>query len=140
MKWFFSGIAALVVLSLAAIFLFPSASGGKPIDSDVVGVNIHWHPNLRIFVRGKEVTIPENIGIGAVHQTMHTHDDLPAIHLEIQGVAHKEDITLGRFFKIWGKDINSFGTNLRMTVNGTPNTEYGAYEMHDGDNIVLTYD
>ncbi|MBI4088353.1 hypothetical protein HY418_03165 [Candidatus Kaiserbacteria bacterium] len=101
---------------------------------------IHWHPTLAIYVKGEKVEIPQNVGIGAVHQPMHTHDDLPAIHLEYQGTVRKADITLGQFFKIWGKDMRSFGSNMRMTVNGKENTYYEDYVMRDGDKIELHYE
>ena len=58
----------------------------------------------------------------------------------MSGLVRKEDITLARFFKVWGKDINSFGTNLTMTVNGKENTEYGNYLMQDKDKIELRYE
>ncbi|MGH7930965.1 MAG: hypothetical protein ACREQV_24600, partial [Candidatus Binatia bacterium] len=33
---------------------------------------IHWHPNLEIWIKGERVTIPANIGLGAVHSDTHT--------------------------------------------------------------------
>ncbi|MBI2611059.1 hypothetical protein HYW60_03965 [Candidatus Kaiserbacteria bacterium] len=140
MKIFFIAIGALVVLALGAIFILPKPSGTLPNDPDVVGVGIHWHPRLEIYVKGEKIEIPQNVGIGAVHAPMHTHDDLPIIHLEFQGVARTKDVMLGRFFEIWGKDMRSFGSNMRMTVNGVSNTEYGDYIMRDGDQIELRFD
>ena len=113
---------------------------------------IHWHPQLTIYVKGQQVEIPANTGIGPRFANtrgydpqmqmaaMHTHEDLPLIHLEfMQGPVYKEDITLGQFFKIWGKDMRSFCANLHMTVNGKENTEYETYLMRNGDNIELNY-
>lgn len=112
---------------------------------------IHWHPRLKIIVRGEEVPIPADIGIGAQYAGMptfgsmgmtaiHTHDDMPVIHLEFSGVVREEDITLGNFFRIWGRDMRSFGKNMRMTVNGIESTEYENYLMRDGDLIELRYE
>lgn len=142
MKYFFIAIGVVVVLAIVSIFLIPKESGAvQSNDPDVVAVaGMHWHPQLRIFVKGREIEIPQNIGIGAVHQPMHTHDDLPLIHLEFPGMVRKSDITLGRFFKIWGKDMRSFGSNMHMTVNGAENTDFENYIMHDGDKIELRYD
>ena len=71
---------------------------------------------------------------------IHTHEDMPVIHLEFSGVVRREDVMLGRFFEIWGKDMRSFGENMRMTVNGEPNTEFERYIMRDKDIITLQYD
>lgn len=121
---------------------------------DVISTTgIHWHPELTILVKGKPVTIPQNMGFGSQYASMrgyspaeqaspiHTHEDVPRIHLEFaNGPVYKEDVMLGQFFKVWGKDMRSFGSNMRMTVNGVPNTDYENYVMHDGDKIVLTFD
>lgn len=116
----------------------------QPRDPDIVARSgMHWHPKLAIYVKGEKQEIPANVGIGAVHQPMHTHSEDSAqgvIHLEFPGMVRTEDIMLRNFFEIWGKDIRSFGANMRMTVNGTENGEYENYIMKDGDTIELHYD
>jgi hypothetical protein len=57
--------------------------------------------------------------------------------------------TLADFFDHWGVPFNStgvgqfqtggFGHTFAMTVNGVTNTQYGAYQVQNGDNIVLTF-
>lgn len=97
--------------------------------------------------------IPPNVGVGPAFSGMpgydptmgmaaiHTHEDLPLIHLEfMDGPVRKSDVALGRFFAVWGKDMRSFGENMTMTVNGAENTEYENYVMRDGDKIELHYD
>jgi hypothetical protein len=114
---------------------------------------IHWHPKLEIYVKGIKQEIPANIGIGVQYAgapgydpqmqmaAVHTHDDMPVIHIEIMnGPVRKEDLALGQFLNIWGKDMRSFGSNLRMTVNGKENIEYENYQMRDGDKIELRYE
>ncbi len=113
---------------------------------------IHWHPQLEIFVDGEKVDIPANIGVGLQYvglptfdsgmrmTAIHTHDDTPAIHLEFPGRVREGDLTFGNFFRIWGKDMRSFGENMRMTVNGAPNTEFERHIMRDNDIIELHYD
>jgi len=109
--------------------------------SDIVSrTGLHWHPQLLIYVKDEAVEIPHNIGLGAVHSPMHTHEDLPIIHLEFNGIVRTDDTRLGNFFRIWGKDMSSFGPNLRMTVNGQESTEYENYAMRDGDKIELRYE
>lgn len=123
-------------------------------DPNVVSTRgLHTHPQLAIYVRGEKIDIPHDIGVGPKYQNspgygqggmmmtpMHTHDDIPVIHLEYQGRVLKEDVTLGRFFSVWGKDMRSFGSNMHMTVNGKENTEYENYMMKDGDIIELRYE
>ena len=123
-------------------------------DPDVIFLDgIHWHPTLAIYVQGGRQEIPANVGIGPQYAgapgydpqmqmaAMHTHDDMPLIHLEFMGgPVHREDVTLGQFFRIWGKDMRSFGTTMRMTVNGKENTDNENYVMKDGDAIELRYD
>ena len=142
MKIFFIAIGALIVLAIASIFVLPKPSGTvSSNDPNVIATSgLHWHPQLTMYVKGEKIEIPQNIGIGAVHQPMHTHDDLPNIHLEFPALVRAQDITLKRFFEIWGKDMQSFGGSMRMTVNGKENTEFENYVMHDGDLIELRYD
>ena len=110
-------------------------------DPDIISRRgLHWHPQLEIYVKDEKIEIPQNLGLGVVHNPVHTHEDLPIIHLEFGGLVRTEDITLGKFFEIWGKDLRSFGGNPRMTVNGAANAAYEAYVMHDGDRIELRYD
>src|SRR3989338_5068039 len=145
----------LITLAVVALLVGGSWAIGtmQQRDPDVISQSgIHWHPTLEIFVRGEKVDIPANIGLGQQYSSMptfdrsmgmtaiHTHEDMPVIHLEFPGLVREEDITLGRFFEIWGKDIRSFGESVRMTVGGAENTEYEKYIMRDGDTIQLHYD
>ena len=142
MKLFFIAIGAFVVLVLATAFILPVPSGDvSSNDPAVIATSgLHWHPQLEIFVKDENVEIPQNIGLGAVHKPIHTHEDLPVIHLEFNGTVREEDLMLGEFFKNWGKDMRSFGENMRMTVNGIENTGFERYIMRDKDVITLRYD
>jgi hypothetical protein len=110
-------------------------------DSEVLARGgLHWHPQLEMYVKGEKLEIPQNVGLRGIHRPVHTHEDLPLIHLEFGGVVRKEDVMLGEFFESWGKDMRSFGTSMRMMVNGVENTEYESYIMRDNDVIELQYD
>ena len=132
----------LTVAVIGGLIWFAATRPPIP-ESDIVSRSaLHWHPELTIYVKGEKQEIPANIGIGAVHQPVHTHDDSDKgiIHLEFQGLTRKQDIMLGQFFKNWDKDIRSFGANMKMTVNGEENTEYENYVMRDKDKIELHYE
>lgn len=148
MPWILVG-AAVLVIGLVVFLQRPHTN-----DPDIISKQgLHWHPQLTIYVRGEQIEIPQNIGVGQEYMgkpaygnggmamtPMHTHDDVPVIHLEYQDVVRSKDITLGTFFAVWGKDMRSFGSSMHMTVNGIENTEYEQYVMHDGDIIELRYD
>lgn len=143
-------VGILLIIGVGIIWWRPSAQ----TDTSVVSrTGIHWHPVLDIYVKGEKIEIPANIGVGPAYTTapsygnggmamtpVHTHDDMPVIHLEFSGVVKEDDIRLGNFFRVWGKDIRSFGENMRMIVNGKESTEYENLLMHDGDKIELRYD
>ncbi|MSU73548.1 hypothetical protein EXS56_00205 [Candidatus Kaiserbacteria bacterium] len=130
--------SVVIALLIGSTWLSGSLQESNP---DILARNgLHWHPLLAIYVKGEKVEISQGIGLGAVHRPVHTHEDLPIIHLEFSGIVRREDVTLGEFFKSWERDMRSFGTNMQMTVNGKENTEYEKYVMHDGDNIELRYD
>jgi hypothetical protein len=133
-------IIAGIVLSVLATAVLWSQSGASSDQIIIAQNGIHWHPQLTIYVKGEKIEIPQNIGLGVTHLPIHTHEDLPLIHLEFDGVVQEKDIMLGQFFKNWGRDIRSFGANMRMTVNGTENIEFENYIMKDGDKIELHYD
>ena len=133
---------AIVVLILGlGIFLQRMDKAGLGGDANFVSRNgLHWHSDLSILVKGEHIVIPSEIGIGAQHNPMHTPEDPGVIHMEFPGLVQKENLTLGSFFKSWNKDMRSFGTNMKMTVNGVENTEFENYQMKDKDKIVLTFE
>ncbi|MEK7098858.1 MAG: hypothetical protein AAB908_03060 [Patescibacteria group bacterium] len=134
-------IGAVVALLIGGVWWTNSLAKSDP---DVLARNgMHSHPTLAIYVKGEKQEIPANIGIGATHSPMHTHTEDAAqgvVHLEFSGMVRTEDAMLGEFFKNWGKDMRSFGSNMRMTVNGVENTEYERYIMRDKDVIELHYE
>ena len=123
------------------MFVWYLATRPSISQSEIISRNgLHWHTDLVIYVKGQKQEIPNNIGIGAVHQPIHTHDETGLIHLEFEGLVKKQNIELGNFFKIWDKDMQSFGINMKMMVNGVENTEYGNYIMQNNDKIELRYE
>jgi hypothetical protein len=121
--------------------------------SDIVAENgIHWHPKLAIYIKGKKYELEDGIGIGAVHQKIHTHSEdykEGVIHMEMSGLVTKEDTKLGNFFKIWGKPFsktqildkkNGEEGKVSMKINGKQNSEFENYHMRDGDMIEIRYE
>ena len=153
-SWVLGG--GLTIAAIGCLIWYAATRPPIPEPDIVSRTGIHWHPVLAIYVKGEKQEIPTNIGIGAVHQPMHTHDSTGTIHLEFQGLVRKQDIILGQFFKNWGKDMQSFGSNMqpsdeqgsteasrpnvKMTVNGEENIEYENYVMHDKDIIELRFE
>jgi hypothetical protein len=78
----------------------------------------HVHAQVKIFVNGKQQTVPNNIGIdpgGDFLSSLHSHDEKGIIHME---AVEKYPFTLGQFMTVWG-------------VKFTP-TQLGAYRVGQG--------
>ena len=148
----FSKITLIVLIvggGIGALGWYIAHQPQTPASEIISQGGIHWHPNLSIYIKGKQDEIPANIGIGITHQPIHTHDATGQLHLEIQGLVTKDDIKLGRFFKIWGKQFNlqcifesCNGPNgkVKMLVNGRENNSFESYEMQDNDKIEIRYE
>ncbi len=92
------------------------------------GQALHIHQHLDIFVRGKPVTVPADIGVGprlAFFADLHTHEN-GVIHVESPTV---RAFSLGQFFAVWGVPLSAtcIGSlcergdrQLRVWVNGEP--------------------
>ena len=66
------------------------------------GTVMHIHQHLDIFVEGKPVPVPANVGInqiGGFISDIHVHDNTGVIHVESPT---EQTFTLGQFFDIWG--------------------------------------
>ncbi len=110
---------------------------------------IHWHTKLSITIFGQKQGIPANIGIGITEQPIHTHEEDNIIHLEFTDLVKKDDIQLGRFFEIWGREFskdcifancNGPEGKVKMLVNGEPNFEFGNYIMQNKDEIEIIFE
>ncbi len=110
---------------------------------------IHWHSEIKIKILGENQKIPSNIGLGAVHSPLHTHDDSGVIHLEFKGIVSEKDIKLKKFFEVWEKQFNSnciFDKcngeegRVKMLVNGSENSEFENYMMKDKDKIEIIFE
>ena len=90
----------------------------------------HIHQHLDLFVTGRRVTVPANIGIapGPLFSPLHTHDTTGIIHVES---ATEARFSLGQFFAVWGVPLSArrigtlatgagAGARLRTWVNGEP--------------------
>ena len=141
-----------IVLIGAVVYFSKTVSPSAPSENVVATNGLHWHPRLAVYLKGQKQEFANNIGLGAVHQSMHTHDEdykEGVVHMEMSGTVTKEQTRLGRFFQIWGKAFSStqifYKTNgsegkITMMVNGKVNTDFENYEMNDGDMIEIKYE
>lgn len=153
-------LTIVVIFVFATIFLLFKKLSNSDNTFDMPKKPIHWHPKIKIIIKDEEQFIPSGVGIsignnidnqisGMRMSPTHTHESDGTIHLENNKPWLKpETLTLGYFFKVWGKIFNSScifdycnGENgkLTMTVNGKLNYEFDKYVMHDGDKIILKY-
>mgnify|MGYP001610615587 CR=1 FL=1 len=133
------------IFALSKIKIQPTPSEAAIISSQ----GIHWHPEIKISILGKNQEIPARIGLGLAENPIHTHDASGVIHLEFSGVVKEGDIKLGQFFQVWGKRFNKdciFDKcsgpegKLKILVNGEPNFEFENYAMQDKDKIEIIFE
>ena len=104
-------------------------------DLTVEGEVVHIHQHLDIFVNGKRMPVPANIGIydDQFLTELHTHDPSGIMHLESPVAEH---FTLGQFFGVWGVRLNAdcVGGYCRQV---TPWTVYVNGQPYSGDPATL---
>lgn len=148
---FIVGIIIGSLIFIVGAYFLVSKSSKPPVPKEqIIAENgLHWHPTLSIYIKGEKQDIPKDIGIGAVHQPIHTHDETGTLHMEMQGLITKQDTRLGNFFKTWGKEFSSTQIfdkkngpegKVKMMVNGKENTDFANYLMKDGDKIEIRYE
>ena len=109
-------------------------------------VDTHYHSHVDIFVDGKKVTVPAQIGInvGAGYITeLHTHDTRGVVHVE--SPKENDHFSLGQFMAEWGVFLNrqcvgGYCDNLKWYLNGklqTGNPQDYTLESHDEVAIVV---
>jgi hypothetical protein len=86
------------------------------------GTALHIHQHLDLYVAGKRVTIPADIGIvqtasGVLFSPIHTHDTSGIIHVESPTV---RPFTLGEFFDVWGVRFTPDWRVLQQPECGAP--------------------
>lgn len=145
-------LATLIILVGGIFLLTKSENPNVPEDQIVVRAGLHWHPKVTVTIKGEKQEVPANLGLGAVHSKIHTHDQdnkEGVIHMEMQGIVTKDNTRLAGFFQVWGKEFNSdklFDKNngpdgtVKMFVNGQENKEFENYLMKDGDKIEIKYE
>lgn len=110
----------------------------------------HIHPKLKVVIRDKTIAVPANIGIGAVHQPMHTHETDGTIHVE----GAEGRTTIGQFMALWGVPFgrdrlgpyrSDRGERVRMWVKSAQGRLFtelrpdGAATLTDGKEIYLFF-
>jgi hypothetical protein len=74
---------------------------GIPVVTDQ-GTVLHFHNHLDVFVDGRKIMVPTDVGINAAAgylSPLHTHDDSGLIHVESP---IERTYTLGQLFDVWG--------------------------------------
>ena len=88
---------------------------GLPAPSETI---YHVHAQIKVYVNGKQQTVPNNIGIDqgkGFLSSLHTHDEKGVIHME---AVEPYPFTVGQFLTVWG---------VKFT-----NTQLGAFRPGNG--------
>jgi len=129
-------VVGVLILLIGGSLVAATPQGSEMPASTVLAQNgLHWHAKLAITEGGKVVEVPTDVGLGKVHNPIHTHEDR-LIHMEFSGQVTEDDLRLKNFFSAWNKEFPSGAT---MTVNGKTSSELGEYVMRDGDEIAISY-
>ena len=133
-------IAAGVLLVVGLVYLVlaqgqtPANAAYPPIDSATCDSNehfdVHIHAHVSIYIDGKPVTIPAQVGIvsdSSCLYWLHTHTSDGVIHIE---APNGFSITLRNFLDIWGKRFPQLNypsqlsdpSGWQVYVNGKPYT------------------
>jgi hypothetical protein len=114
-------------VQLASNTTYPPING---ISCDPMTQNgYHIHIHLTIYIQGKRVTIPQNIGIaadGSCFYWMHTHTDDGIIHIEAPKKLH--NLALDDFLTVWHDGFANLNfppeliqsTGWKIFVDGKP--------------------
>lgn len=116
-----------------------------PAPSDTI---YHVHAQLKVFVNGKELKVPNNIGVDQGKQflsSLHSHDEKGIIHME---AVEEYPFTLGQFFTVWGvkftpTQLGAFkvgnGLILETYVNGKRVPDGTKVKMKQSDRVVVIF-
>jgi hypothetical protein len=120
----------------------PAGGKGAAVDGitcmGMEGATLHIHTHLAIFADGKQIQVPQYIGIvqnpsvpqGCLYW-IHTHDASGIIHVESPDLSPPgaSNYTLGMLFDIWGEPLDRTGV---AGIDG-PVTAYVNGAVYDGD-------
>lgn len=108
----------------------------------------HIHSLMHVYVNGKAVTVPANVGLdtsSGTFSSLHTHDTSGLVHMEAD---RKYPFTIGQFFAVWGvkfsdDQLGSYRSKgdeqVRAYVNGKRISDPVNYVMKEGDEIAVGY-
>lgn len=141
-------IAVAVLAVVVGVAGFAFAGGGlKPAgESNNKPMVMHIHPKLSLSMDGRDIAVPQNIGIDnslwkghSLDQygmqgmsPLHTHDTSGIIHVESNV---QRDFTLGEFLDVWGGiDPSKIAS---VAVDGNEVSDYSNHILSNGENIRL---
>jgi hypothetical protein len=107
-------VGAIVIIVMGSLSSKGSTVGGSPIDNIQCQSNeqlaVHYHAHLAIYVAGNLAVLPAGVGIDNTDQClywMHVHQTDGVIHIEAPKSFATHKFTLGEFFDIWKKPLDS---------------------------------
>ena len=106
----------------------------------------HIHAHLDIYINGKSVPLPGNVGITSnCYYWLHTHDASGVVHMEAPKVVK---LTLGTFLQLWRDQFSrlqyqnqlSSTDGWKVYINGKPyNGDFNKIELKSHELITLAY-
>lgn len=118
---------------------------GLPAPSESI---YHVHAQVKVFVNGKPMTVPNNIGIDQEKgflSSLHSHDEKGIVHME---AVEPYPFTVGQFFTIWGvkftpTQLGAFrpgnGLVLETYLNGKKVPNGPQTQLKQSDRVVVGF-
>jgi hypothetical protein len=118
---------------------------GLPAISETI---YHVHAQLKVYVNGKPMKVPVNIGIdpdGDFLSSLHTHDEKGIVHME---AVEPYPFTLSQFFTVWGvkftpTQLGAFragkGLVLETYLNGKRVPNGPQTQLKQSDRVVVGF-
>jgi len=150
MRIIISLIALAIFILLGIIFVWPKVTSphratakdwssiGVDCISGHTNINSHIHTTLKIYIDGKRQVIPADIGITATCMAeLHIHDTFGRIHVE--SLQRGKQFTLQQFFDMWDEKLEKEGYDLKITIDGQLNQEFGNLVLKNKKQVLLNY-
>jgi len=141
------GIIIAALLIIGTITAYVIYSNGQPQTTTVVNpayppidgiycdkqeqTAFHIHTHLTMYINGKQVTLPQNVGIASDQSCLywlHVHDTTGVIHIEAPA---GHSFILGNFLDEWGTQFPTLSYPSELDLSGW--TAYLNGKLYQGD-------
>lgn len=116
---------------VAAAELIPFMKDAEAVHAEALQTHIHAH--LEVYRRGKQVIVPNGIGLGSgITSPVHTHDPSGVIHVEAPAGA---PVRLWQFFALWDVPLDG----AKVVADGQVVSDPRSLEIRNNQLITVEF-